>query len=472
MKGVVSNALTPLESLAGLVLKKSFVPPPIPAPAPEIWTTSGYIQQLHQQVDCIWQIYLSLAGRDSVGLRLMQSQAQQNGYPVTLFQGDKPVAEGSIIWPCPSYIEVLDSEEGTRRHIRITKTRSLIMLTQVLIPGCIHALHSQCIQWIYEHGQQAVVTTSTLRSRAVGLASSSHTSLHHALLSPAPPSYSLDEQNISPLTLSIPDPGQPFSQVPTQEGNENLSENFENEGIVIDEHDDASEFFGEERQFRDVTATDNIDSININEKLPSRVLDDAFHFQDRLARLLPKKHSAFSSFMHDFSEAIFIRDKNDVTAVRAVLESKGINWDYAVRAKASVLNRRIRRYIPPRSILVDRLKILFDGYKDIICSKKSGRSRPFFSKDANEMAQRLLETARRGFLSDPPGISLYYKMLTDKDGLTIYRTIRGTNSVEGGVHMAVRRVFGSLQASPELAKCLLLNWILRRNCKVCLLLIV
>jgi hypothetical protein len=51
----------------------------------------------------------------------------------------------------------------------------------------------------------------------------------------------------------------------------------------------------------------------------------------------------------------------------------------------------------------------------------------------------------------------------DQDGLSIYHTIRGTNSVEGGVHMAVRRVFGSLQASPELAECLLLNWTLRRN---------
>jgi len=74
----------------------------------------------------------------------------------------------------------------------------------------------------------------------------------------------------------------------------------------------------------------------------------------------------------------------------------------------------------------------------------------FFSKDAQEMSERLLDTARRGFLSDPLGIPLYYRMGIDRDGLTVYRTIRGTNSVEGGVHMAVRRVFGSLQASPEL----------------------
>ena len=76
------------------------------------------------------------------------------------------------------------------------------------------------------------------------------------------------------------------------------------------------------------------------------------------------------------------------------------------------------------------------------------------------MSERLLDTAHHCFLSDPPGIPLYYHMGIDRDGLTLYRTICGTNSVEGGVHMAVQHVFGSLQASPELAECLLLNWML------------
>lgn len=51
--------------------------------------------------------------------------------------------------------------------------------------------------------------------------------------------------------------------------------------------------------------------------LTTRVLNDAFHFMDRLLRLLSKKHSAFKAFCHDFSEAIFIRDKDDEGAVQA-----------------------------------------------------------------------------------------------------------------------------------------------------------
>jgi hypothetical protein len=195
---------------------------------------------------------------------------------------------------------------------------------------------------------------------------------------------------------------------------------------------------------------------------------------DRLLRLLPKMHSAFEAFCSDFSRAIFLRDKDDEANVCRVLKAKGVDWEYAQRAKSYVLNRRIRRLIPAPEIVVPRLQLLFDGYKNIICSSKQNQleqqpGQVFFSKDAHDMAARLIDTARLGFLSDPVGVSLYYRMGIDKDGLTIYRTIRGTNSVEGGVHMTIRRVFGSLQASPELAECILANWILRRNCSVCLI---
>ena len=110
--------------------------------------------------------------------------------------------------------------------------------------------------------------------------------------------------------------------------------------------------------------------------------------------------------MLDFSEAIFLRDKDDESQVRVVLERKGINWDYAQRAHSASLNRRIRRYIPPRDILVPRLETLFNGYRNVVCTALTGRAKYFFSKDAQEMSERLLDTARKGFLSDPPGISL------------------------------------------------------------------
>ena len=54
----------------------------------------------------------------------------------------------------------------------------------------------------------------------------------------------------------------------------------------------------------------------------------------------------------------------------------------------------------------------------------------------------------------------------DCDGLPYYRCIRGTNSIEGGIHMAIRRACGSLRASPELSDALLCNIQHHRNATV------
>ncbi|KAJ7697991.1 hypothetical protein B0H14DRAFT_3529089 [Mycena olivaceomarginata] len=168
---------------------------------------------------------------------------------------------------------------------------------------------------------------------------------------------------------------------------------------------------------------------NVYNTLASRVLDDAYHFMDRLLRLLSKKHSVFKEFAHQFSETIFVRDQDDEAKVREVLEKKGIPWDYAICGKKAALNRRIRRYIPPPEKLAADLETLFNSFKD----------------EARKTAETLLETVRLGFVSDPPGVALYY--------------VR----VEGGVHMLIRRIFGSLRASPELTKATIGNWFLRRN---------
>ena len=82
-------------------------------------------------------------------------------------------------------------------------------MTKVLTPGCIHSLHSQSIQWIFNHGAQAVVTTSTLQMRneiSPILASSTE----HILGDPAPlPPYTGQG---SPFTLSIPSDGETWRQ--------------------------------------------------------------------------------------------------------------------------------------------------------------------------------------------------------------------------------------------------------------------
>ncbi|KAJ7772000.1 hypothetical protein DFH07DRAFT_937710 [Mycena maculata] len=120
---------------------------------------------LRSEIDCQWQIYLSLRSRDSLGLPLQPVQATTHGQLVTLVQGCKPVAEGSIVAQHNGYLEaVMDAEAHTKR-INISPSRSLIQISKVLVPGALHSLHGQTMEWIFNHGAHAVVTTSQLHTR-------------------------------------------------------------------------------------------------------------------------------------------------------------------------------------------------------------------------------------------------------------------------------------------------------------------
>nr|GAT42352.1 predicted protein [Mycena chlorophos] len=421
LKGVLTTPTQSLHALVGIILERSFAPPRFGSAPPA----------LHDEVEAIWQCYLQLVPRDSVGLPLTPEQSREGGRLVTVVHGNKPVAEGIIIGQHPGYIDVAQPA--------------------VLTPNSIHRLHAQTVQFICDnHGGQMVVAASMLRTRS-STSPMSSTAMGHAFSAPAD-EYTLNDDPID------------FSDVRSLERPDEIS------GDHMDESDIDISLGAPEADnliAQTVTAAqDLLQAAAGNGSIPTRVLDDVFHFMDRLLRLLSKLHTAFKPFCAHFSESIFLRDKDDEAAVRAILESKGISWEWAKHAMSTAINRRIRRYVPACDILEKRLRALFDVYRNLICSTNTGRSTVFFSKEANEMAERLLETVRRGFLSDPVGVHLYYKMYVDRDGLVVYRTVRGTNSVEGGVHMAVRRVFGSLQASPELAEAILLNWIHRHNKKV------
>ena len=60
---------------------------------------------------------------------------------------------------------------------------------------------------------------------------------------------------------------------------------------------------------------------------------------------------------------------------------------------------------------------------------------------------------RRGCLSDPPDVQLYYR-IPEKDAgsgaLPAFRCVRGTNSNEGTVHQKLLPTFGAMNAGLEL----------------------
>jgi hypothetical protein len=199
--------------------------------------------------------------------------------------------------------------------------------------------------------------------------------------------------------------------------------------------------------------------------LLTRILEDIFHVIDRLLRLLSKSHSAYKAFAFAFSQAIFIYDRNDREAVEAILDKHNLTWDYALHIKKTAIHRRVRRYVPPPDILCQALETLFACWQDVPCSLDPKRG-PLFDEKARKQVKNILQTARLGLMSDPPGIPLYYKIGVDCNGLPYYRCVRGTNSIEGGIHMQLRRTFGSLHASPELTDALLCNIRHRHNTTV------
>ena len=75
--------------------------------------------------------------------------------------------------------------------------------------------------------------------------------------------------------------------------------------------------------------------------------------------------------------------------------------------------------------------------------KDSITGQPLFSPAAWKSAQNILKVIQAGYLSDPPGIPLYYQVGLDrkKNGLPVWRCIRGTNFTEGGVHHSIQACF-------------------------------
>ena len=106
---------------------------------------------------------------------------------------------------------------------------------------------------------------------------------------------------------------------------------------------------------------------------------------------------------------------------------------------------------------------MFENYGPLKCSK-TGHT--LFTRANWKQAANVLEAIRLGHVSDPPGLSLYLHIATDKNNLPIYKCFRGTNSVEGGIHQNVIYNFTSFNAGPQLTDAILADYILRHNIKV------
>ncbi|KAI3636130.1 hypothetical protein MIR68_005482 [Amoeboaphelidium protococcarum] len=180
----------------------------------------------------------------------------------------------------------------------------------------------------------------------------------------------------------------------------------------------------------------------------SRVKLDAWHAMKRIC--IPRHHAFQYEFCSQLRDAIFVVNQEDANDVARVLNQKGLNYDDVLYSKPDYILQRVRRLIPPAPVLVERLRhVLMEFSQEKYTDPDSGK--PLLDSVAKEEFAKLLIHAGRGCLSDPQGISLYYEKGKDKDGLTLYRCIRGSSSVEGAVHQKLAMKLQPWNAGPKYA---------------------
>ncbi|KAJ7494155.1 hypothetical protein FB451DRAFT_1551319 [Mycena latifolia] len=195
----------------------------------------------------------------------------------------------------------------------------------------------------------------------------------------------------------------------------------------------------------------------------SRVLKDIFHVFHMI--YISRTHGLRLAFIHAFRDACLIPHPTDKARIEVYLATRNLTWADMLRYKPKWLWRHCRRTVPPPEELyplVHRVFMLYGPLKDA----KTGL--PLFNAAAWKIAKNILELVRNGYVSDVPGVVLYYLLGFDAKagGLPIYRCIRGTNMVEGGVHTHLRVKLPSRGASVRHMVACLLDFVLRHNLTV------
>ncbi|KAJ7511032.1 hypothetical protein B0H11DRAFT_2402639 [Mycena galericulata] len=338
LKGASADTNNSISTLCGAVLNFQFSKPDLSTPPPPV---ASQLADLAREVDCAWSIQVALMKLGSVGIPLQPSQMRA-AQPVALVIGNKTQAWGELVEHNGSLIV-----PNTQGMILVSKAYSVIKLTKLFVPGFIVAKHGQTLEWLNVNGGHAVVQTRTLRSRAPEPPHPATGSVDDSDLgTPAPvtiPSITeqlLQEPHTHPEEVAAAISSQLDAGIASNSGNDDDTD-------LMDESPEPSSDDLERLLFESIQHAQNIlHQPRTAETLASRVLDDAYHFMDRLLRLISKKHPAYKEFAHLFSETIFIRDGEDEANVREILKKKEIRWEYAIRAKKGAINRRVRRYIP------------------------------------------------------------------------------------------------------------------------------
>jgi hypothetical protein len=198
----------------------------------------------------------------------------------------------------------------------------------------------------------------------------------------------------------------------------------------------------------------------------SRIINDPFHLFNRF--YIAAGHGLRIEFARAMRDALFIPDEEDKHRITAWGQSQKPpqTFDNLVQSRPAWVWRHCKRVIPPPEQLYPLIAGVFRIYGPL---KDAKTGQPLFNSRAWHVAKNILTLIQGGYVSDPPGITLYTLMGSDSvnGGLPIYRCARGTNFTEGGVHTHLRSRLPTSGVSIHHLHACLLDFIILHNLLVC-----
>ncbi|KAJ7895035.1 hypothetical protein B0H13DRAFT_2339037 [Mycena leptocephala] len=308
----------------------------------------------------------------------------------------------------------ISATEGSYDNINITSTRSLVDITEVIVPAAIITTHAK-------HKLSDFVPVSF---KLVCLRSQLRISADLNLPSVPPPVPS----TAPPNTTSVSE----FTPVES-DGENGFGDLLEKELDSGDVHNPV--------------ALTSCESDTESKKTGLKVLAEAAHNWSDWKTVIRSRvlKDAFHIFNMFYISA-------PMGCARIIAWGSRQNpvqdWNTLLRTSSQWLWRRCKRIIPPPEELYPLVAAVFATFGHL--------------KDAKSGSWLTL-VQLKGFLSDPPGIPLYYKVSVDKFDLDLYRCIRGSNYPEGGVHRHLLSHLPTSGAGIRHANASLKDFICRHN---------
>ncbi|KAG6848087.1 hypothetical protein H0H93_003468 [Arthromyces matolae] len=392
--------------------------------------------------------------RDSVGLPV-----------IVLTEDSKAIAARGVI----SNAALSPTHDG----IKITPTRTVITVHDILIPATIMTQHKK--KSLRDCGSLPFDVVA-LRSRVRVVPSSQLTPSDSSASQPSQPFQASRDPDSSP-DISVPMEslsedgstgdgtllGDILDSIDSESADLDLDQdtNSLSHAAAKSQHNNPNSFDHESAKLgKEALGSCPADPNIFKNTIRSRVVKDVFHMFNMLR--ISTSHGLRVPFAQTLRDAVLVPHPDDKQRIEAWLATKDLKWDDVVKFKPNWLWRHCRRTIPPPEILYPLVHDIFMTWGPL----KDAKSHvPLFTPPLWKVAKNILELIRNGYLSDPPGVPLYYIIGLDKKagGLPIYRCLRGTNLVEGGVHTHLRSMLPSCGASVRHMITCLRDFILRHN---------